>query len=76
VLNRLEADSTTDGARRGVLDGYLAARLEERLALLRDLPALVAAHQASAPPAPDDDGLWVAALAAARLHPHAPRRDA
>jgi hypothetical protein len=76
VLNRLEADTTTDEGRRGVLDGYLAARLEERIGLLRALPALIAEHQAGTPSGKDDDGLWIAALVASRLHPHAPGRGA
>jgi len=75
VLSRLEADSTTDESRRGALDGYLAARLEERIELLRGLEGQIAEHQAASPPAPDDDGLWIAALVASRLHPPAPGRD-
>lgn len=71
AVNRLDADTATDEARRGVLDGYLAARLEERLELLRALPARISEHLASAPTALDDDGLWIADLVAARLHPHA-----
>jgi hypothetical protein len=72
AVNRLEADTATDEARRGVLDGYLGARLKERLDLLRALPALVAQHQAATPRTSDDDGLWIAELVASRLHPHTP----
>jgi len=71
VMNRLVADTAADEARRGVLDGYLAARLQERIDLLCALPALVAEHQTASKPTPDDDGLWIADLVAARLHPHA-----
>ena len=73
VANRLDADTAADESRRGVLDGYLAARLQERLDLVRALPALVAEHLAASPPDPADDGLWIADLVAARLHPHAPQ---
>jgi hypothetical protein len=73
AIDRLDADTDTDEARRGVLDGYLSARLEERIALLAALPTLVAERLATSPPGPGDDGRWIAEFVAARLHPHAPR---
>jgi len=73
VLARLDAETAADESRRGPLDGYLAARLQERLDFMRALPTLIASVQARAELPTDDDGLWLDEVTSTHLAPLAPQ---